>query len=256
MINNTPPLILITNDDGYDAPGLKTLIECAEEFGDIVILAPDKPQSGMGHAVTIAHPLRLFKKGETSSRADYTCSGTPVDAVKLALDVVCKRKPDLVLSGINHGSNASVNVIYSGTMGAAIEACLSGIKAIGFSLNNYSIDANFKPAIPFVKSIIKQVLDDTTENLCLNVNIPDTDNIKGIKVCRQAKANWVEEFDVRQDPHHRTYYWLKGYFSKNDDAKDTDEHALSDNYISIVPITIDFTNHAHIQKIKYLEKDV
>ncbi|MDD3877519.1 MAG: 5'/3'-nucleotidase SurE [Bacteroidales bacterium] len=241
------PLILITNDDGFNAPGIKNLTEFVRDLGDICIVAPERPQSAMGHAVTISSPLRLKKLTESESFTEYTCSGTPADAVKLALDKVVPRRPDIILSGINHGANSSVNVIYSGTMSAAIEGSMSGITAIGFSLLNFSHDANFLPARKYIRSIVLSTLNSVElSGKCLNVNIPDVreDEIRGIKICRQAKANWEEEFDERLDPHNNKYYWLKGVFKNKDNGKDTDEYALSQNYISIVPITIDFTEHS------------
>lgn len=249
----TRPLILVTNDDGITAPGILTLISIAKELGEVVVVAPDSPQSGMGHAITVNDTLFLNK---TSSEQDeilsYSCSGTPVDCVKLAVHEVLKRKPDLCISGINHGSNSSINVIYSGTMSAAVEAGIEGIPAIGFSLLDYNWGADFESSKAFVKNIIKEVLaNKLPEGVILNVNIPrlKEEEIKGIKVCRQAKAYWVEKFDKRQTPQGRDYYWLTGEFVNQDSGEDTDEWALKNGYISVVPVQFDLTAHHAIQKL-------
>ncbi len=237
-------VILVTNDDGITAEGIKVLMEVAQEFGKVVVVAPDKPQSAMGHAITISKPLRLRKVDIFEGVEAYACSGTPVDCVKLATDKVLHRKPDLCVSGINHGSNASINIIYSGTLSAAMEASLEGIPAIGFSLLDYRADANMQPAKKFVRSIIRQVLNNgVISHQMLSVNIPALPEaaIKGIKICRQAKAKWTEEFDERTDPHGRKYYWLTGKFVNHDIAEDTDIHALEQGYVSVVPVQHDLT---------------
>ena len=249
------PLILVTNDDGITAPGIQKLVQIASEIGKVVVVAPDRPQSGMGHAITINSTLYadVVKRNEnTGEPLAYSCSGTPADCVKLALRELLTQKPTLVVSGINHGSNASINVIYSGTMSAAIEAGIEGIPAIGFSLCDYSWNANFEPASAFVKKIIEEAITHKIpENTVLNVNIPkiEKDGIKGIRVCRQAKANWIEEFDKRINPLGRDYYWLTGKFELLDKGEDTDEHALAEGYISIVPTQFDLTAHHAIQNI-------
>ena len=214
------PLILVTNDDGINAPGIRTLISIMKDIGDIVVVAPDSPQSGMGHAITInstLHSSRITPKD--SEITEYSCSGTPADCVKLAINELMPRKPDLCVSGINHGSNSSINVIYSGTMSAAIEA---GIEA----LNN---------GIP--------------KGVVLNVNIPSVrkSDIKGVKICRQAMAYWIEEFDKRKNPLGQEYYWLTGKFINEDLGEDTDEWALNNNFISIVPVKFDLTAHHAIK---------
>ena len=248
------PLILITNDDGVFAPGLRKLIYLAREFGNVVVVAPDKAMSGMSHAITVKTPLRLKKIAEDEGYAEYSCNGTPVDAVKLGEKVVVRGKPDLVLSGINHGSNASVNVVYSGTMGAVIEACIDGIPAIGFSLLDYSHSADFNSVDDYVRRIIKNAMEKgMPEGICLNVNIPAVDkhDIKGIKVCRQARGRWDESFDERIDPHNRNYYWLTGIFKNGDTDKDTDSWALANNYISVVPMHFDLTAHKAIREFEH-----
>jgi 5'-nucleotidase len=250
------PLILVTNDDGVLAPGIRALIKIAREFGKVVVVAPDKPQSGMGHAVTVASPLRYKKIHEEADYAEYSCSGTPVDAVKLGEKVVLKTKPDLVLSGINHGSNAGINILYSGTMAAATEAAMTGIPSIGFSLLDYAHDADFKSGEPYIKTIISEVLQNgLPAHTCLNVNIPAVpfSEIKGIKVCRMGKGYWDELLEERFDPGNRPYYWLAGSFVSLDAEEGTDEWALRNNFISVVPIQLDMTAHFLIQKLKTLE---
>jgi len=244
------PLILITNDDGAHAGGLKALIEIASEFGEVVVVAPEESQSGMSHAITMKQPIRIKQWKENF----FICSGTPVDCVKLALNQLLDRKPDLLLSGINHGSNASVSIIYSGTMAAAIEGGVNGIHSVGFSLLDYAPDADFKPGKKFVRKVINEVIQNgIPPEICLNVNIPalPEPQIKGIKICRQTRGCWQEEFDKRTDPFNRDYYWLTGYFKNNEPAAtDTDEWALKENYISIVPIRVDFTCFDFIPALK------
>ena len=241
------PLILVCNDDGITAPGIKALVEVVQTLGDVVVVAPDSPQSGMGHAITITKPLRLYESGVFGEDIpSYQCSGTPADCVKLAVDKVLHRKPDLLVSGINHGSNSSINVIYSGTMSAAVEGAIEGIPAIGFSLLDFSYKADFSASKHIVRKIAKNVIKEgLPTDVLLNVNIPNVKEkeIKGIKVCRQARANWVEEFDERQDPYERKYYWLTGKFKNMDKGEDTDEWALKHNYVSVVPVQFDLTAH-------------
>lgn len=247
------PLILITNDDGISAPGIRTLISVMTQLGDVVVVAPDKPQSAMGHAITINSTLYLNKISKNGDAVtEYSCSGTPVDCVKLAVNEILKRKPDLCVSGINHGSNSSINVIYSGTMSAAMEAGIEGIPAIGFSLSDYNWDADFEPTKPFIKQIAAQVLEQgLPDGVLLNVNFPKLkqDEIKGIKIARQAKAMWQERFDKRQTPHGKDYYWLTGEFVNQDHGQDTDEWALANGYISVVPVQFDLTAHHAIQQL-------
>jgi 5'-nucleotidase len=247
------PLILVTNDDGVTAPGINALTEVACDFGKVVVVAPDKPQSGMGHAITINSTLRVFKLHEENCAMRYSTSGTPVDCVKLAVNEVLERKPDLILSGINHGSNASINVIYSGTMSAAIEGSMEGIPSIGFSLMNHSIDANFKASKVYARKVIEKVLKFGLEpGVCLNVNIPNLPvaEIKGMKVCNQANANWVEEFDARTDPSGEKYFWMTGKFVHHDKREDTDIKALKAGYVSVVPVQYDLTAHESVKKLR------
>lgn len=241
------PLILITNDDGITAPGIKATVEVMKKLGKVVVVAPDSPQSGMGHAITINKPLRLDKNNQFGDEVEsYQCSGTPADCVKLAVDKVLHRKPDLLVSGINHGSNSSINVIYSGTMSAAVEGAIEGITAIGFSLLDYSWNADFSASKVYMNKVATNVIKHglPTDTL-LNVNIPkgSIDDIKGAKICRQARAKWVEEFDQREDPYGRNYFWLTGKFSNLDKGEDTDEWALAHGYVSIVPVQFDLTAH-------------
>ncbi|MDO9001113.1 MAG: 5'/3'-nucleotidase SurE [Bacteroidota bacterium] len=249
------PLILVTNDDGIFAPGITALAKIASKFGDIIVVAPDKPQSGMGHAITINSTIRIQKTHHHNASIEYSCSGTPVDCVKMAVNHILKKRPDLVISGINHGSNSSINVIYSGTMSAAIEGALEGTPSIGFSLCDYSIEADFTQAEKFIEKIISESLKNKMpKGVCLNVNIPKLgkDYIKGIKVVRQAKANWVERFDERKDPYGREYYWLTGEFVNFEpESLDTDEWALSNGYISVVPTQADLTAHSVLKEINF-----
>ncbi len=253
------PLILITNDDGIVAPGIKALVEVASKIGEVVVVAPDSPQSGQGHAITISQPLRLKRVDVFEGIEAYECTGTPVDCVKLAKYVVLKgRQAELCVSGINHGSNASINIIYSGTMSAAMEAALEGIDAIGFSLLDYSWDANFEYCKPFIEKIIRQCLQNGLANTkLLNVNIPNlpTEEIKGIKICRQADGRWVEGYMESRDPRGKPYYWLKGEFINPDKGEDTDLWALENGYVSVVPSGHDLTEYPALESMQYLEKD-
>ncbi|RIJ42742.1 5'/3'-nucleotidase SurE [Pontibacter oryzae] len=243
------PLILVSNDDGITAPGIRMLVRVAMKIGEVVVVAPDGPQSGMGHAITIGNTLRLDRSIalEDLGVEAYECSGTPADCVKLAKHhVLRERTPDLVVSGINHGSNSSISVLYSGTMSAAIEAAIEGLPAIGFSLCDYGHGADFSHTEAYVEKIIRQaIVNRIPENTALNVNFPKKSDepIKGIKICRQAHAKWQEEFDERLDPNNRKYYWMTGSFVNFDKGEDTDEWALVNNYISIVPCQFDLTAH-------------
>jgi len=245
------PLILVTNDDGITAPGMRTLISVMNEIGEVVVVAPDSPQSGMGHAVTIDDTLYCNEiKVDDGPQREYKSSGTPADCVKLAVSEILDRRPDLCVSGINHGSNSSINVIYSGTMSAAVEAGVEGIPAIGFSLLDYSWDADFTPLKKYIKKVAENVLENgLPDGVVLNVNFPKSETFKGIKVCRQARANWVEKFDKRVNPRGKVYYWLTGEFVNMDKGEDTDEWALANNYISVVPVQFDLTAHHVIHKL-------
>ncbi len=250
------PLILVTNDDGIVAPGIKALIEVAKEFGEVVVVAPDSPQSGQGHAITLEAPLRLKKVDPFNGLEAYECSGTPVDCVKLGRNVLLKdRTIDLCLSGINHGSNSSINVIYSGTMSAAMEASLEGIDSIGFSLCEYGFGADFTESKKVVRTLIEKMLNKKLENCkLLNVNIPKGKEIKGMKVCSQGKGNWIEDFQEGEDPRGQKYYWLTGKFINVDHREGTDNWALENGYVSIVPTGHDLTIYNAIDGLAYLEE--
>ncbi|MEP3839103.1 MAG: 5'/3'-nucleotidase SurE [Algibacter sp.] len=247
------PLILVTNDDGINAPGIRALINVMNTIGDVVVVAPDSPQSGMGHAITLNSTLYAEEINiDNGPQKEFSCTGTPADCVKLGIRELVGRTPDLCVSGINHGSNASINVIYSGTMSAAIEAGIEGIPAIGFSLLDYNWEANFEACKAHVKTITQNVINNGLPNgIILNVNIPNIPKkeIKGIKVCRQAKANWVEEFDKRKTPQGRDYYWLTGKFVNLDGGEDTDEWALENGYVSLVPVQFDLTAHHFLKDL-------
>jgi len=251
------PLILVTNDDGITAPGIRTLIKVMNKIGDVVVVAPDSPQSGMGHAITVnsvlyCNPITI----DDGPQIEYTCSGTPADCVKMAVSEILNKKPDICVSGINHGSNSSINVIYSGTMSAAVESGIEGIPAIGFSLLDFNFHADFKPSEEFIKKITLNVLlNGLQEGVVLNVNIPKLpkEAIKGIKICRQANGFWKESFDKRKSPFGKEYYWLTGEFICKDKGEDTDIWALNNGFVSIVPVHFDLTAHHIIQKLNSWE---
>lgn len=252
------PLILVTNDDGIRAKGLRALIEVACEYGDVIVIAPHEGRSGMSHAITSEQPLRIYEQKKEKGLRELACTGTPVDCVKLALNQVLRKTPDLILSGINHGSNASVSVFYSGTMAAAIEGCINKIPSAGFSLADFDRDADFSGAQKYVRLVVKNlVMNGLPRGVCLNVNVPSipVGKIKGVKICRQTDGVWKEKFVKRVDPFGRQYYWLTGFFRNFEaNAADTDEYALQHAYVSVVPVKIDLTDYSSIQKLKELEK--
>jgi len=252
------PLILVTNDDGITASGIRALVEVAASIGTPLVVAPDSPQSGMGHAITIHNPLRIKEETIFDGIEAYSCSGTPVDCVKLARNVILKGRQmaDLCVSGINHGSNVAINILYSGTMSAAMEGSLEGIPSIGFSLLDFAQDADFESGKPYIKQIMEYALSNGFgESKLLNVNIPKLPfaELKGIKVCRQANAGWKEDFIESTDPSGRKYYWMSGEFRNDDSGIDTDVSALENGYISVVPCGHDLTHYKSIQSIKALE---
>lgn len=251
------PFILVANDDGIHAPGISALVQVALKFGDVVVVAPDKPQSGMGHAITINSTIRIEKIDAHKGAESWSCSGTPVDCVKMAINKILPRKPDLCLSGINHGANHSINIIYSGTMSAALEGAIEGVPSIGFSLLDYSINADFSGSSMIAEKIIGWVLQNgLSEGVCLNVNIPKlhADEIKGIRISRQARGTWIEELDERSDPSGRKYYWLTGRFENFEpDAEETDAWALANGYVSVVPAQFDLTAHQSIPQLNELQ---
>lgn len=248
------PYILITNDDSIYSKGIKALVETASEFGEVIVVAPDKPHSGKSNAITLDHPLRVNKSNIFGdSVVAYTCSGTPVDCVKIALNKIVSAKPDLCLSGINHGSNAALNVLYSGTMGAATEAALDGVNSIGFSSLDFDHKADMSVCQIFARKIIKECLEKGfPECKLLNVNIPflPENEIKGFRICRQANATWKEDFEERTDPFNRKYYWLTGEFVNYDVEGDNDAHFLEEGYVTIVPIQTDMTSFKDLGKMQ------
>ena len=255
------PLILITNDDGITATGIRELVTIARTFGDVLVVAPDSPQSAQGHAITIERPIFVRESNAFGPDVEaYECSGTPVDCVKIAKSVLLKgRTPDLCVSGINHGSNAAINIIYSGTLSAAMEASLEGIPSIGFSFLDYRADADFSVCRPYVRLLINDVLTNgMADGSLYNVNIPNlpAGEIRGLKVCRQAEARWVEEYQEGHDPRGRPYYWLTGKFVNEDPREDTDANALQAGYVSLVPSQHDLTNHAALKKLRGREVDL
>ncbi len=251
------PLILVTNDDGIVAPGIRALVEVASQLGEVVVVAPDSPQSGKGHAITIHDPLRLKHVQVFPGIEAWECSGTPVDCVKLAKHIVLKnRQIDLCVSGINHGSNASINILYSGTLSAAMEASLEGVKSIGFSLLDYSFEADFEPGKAWIEKIIRFALKNNFHpGKLLNVNIPKlpANSIRGLRICRQADARWVEEFMEGRDPSNQPYYWLTGKFVNGDQGEDTDVWALENGFISVVPSMHDLTDHTALSNMRAIE---
>lgn len=250
------PTILISNDDGITALGIRNLVEVAKQFGNVVVVAPDSPQSAQGHSITIESPVRIHKSDIFGPDVEaYECTGTPADCVKLAKNIVLKDQGiDLCLSGINHGSNASTNVIYSGTMAAAMEASMEGIPAIGFSLLDFAANADFSAAREFIQEIVANALSKGLgEALLLNVNIPKlpASEIKGIKICRQAKGYWSEDFQKGTDPMGRDYYWLTGKYIYQDKGEDSDIWALENGYVSVVPVMYDLTQHTALSSLEH-----
>jgi 5'-nucleotidase len=253
------PLILVTNDDGVEAKGFKSLIEMVKPFGEVVAVAPFHVHSGKSHSITVEIPVRYRKMYNSEHAEIYGCTGTPVDSVKLAFSEILHRQPDLIVSGINHGSNASVSVLYSGTMGAVIEGCINGINSVGFSLLDFHPDADFTGSIEYGKKLVDHTLKNgLPDGTCLNVNVPavPVEKIKGIKICRQAKGVWREEFEKRLDPRSGEYFWLTGYFENHENgATDTDEWALANGYVSVVPIHVDLTDYEAIERLKKISYD-
>ena len=251
---NTRPLIFATNDDGYFATGFRSMIDVIKKYGDIIAVAPEKSESGMSHALTIRQPIRIKKIFSEEGITIYSCNGTPIDCIKIGLDKLVPRKPDFLVSGINHGSNSSVSVFYSGTMAAAIEGAINKIRSIGFSLLDHSLNAIFDASKQYVNIIFNKFINsELPENVCLNVNIPNVPyhEIKGVKVCRQCDGIWKEEFDKRIDPYNGEYYWLTGdYRNLEPEKTDTDEWALVNNYVSIVPVTTDITAYNVLNYLK------
>ncbi len=252
ILNSNKPLILVTNDDGVNAKGISALIESLHGLGQILVMAPDSARSGQSSAITPNTPLRFSKVREDDDLEIYQCNGTPVDCVKLAFNQLLERKPDLIVSGINHGSNSAVSIHYSGTMGAVIEGCIAGIPSIGFSLCSFRSDADFSVSQIYTRRIAQDVLANGIPNgICLNVNVPDTEQVHGVRVCRQTDAVWQEEYVKRTDPSGREYFWLTGNMhNREPEAEDTCEWALNNHYVSVVPCKVDLTAHHYIDQLK------
>jgi 5'-nucleotidase len=251
---NEDRYILVTNDDGVHAKGIKALTEVAQEFGNVIVVAPTEGRSGMAHAITVKAPIRVHKLLDTPRIKSYACDGTPVDCVKMAIHQLTPRKPDLILAGINHGANSSSSIMYSGTMGATLEGCINGVPSVGFSLLDFAKDADFSVAQKYAETIIREALHfGIPKGVCLNVNVPSVprEEIKGIKICRQNHGVWREEFDHRTDPNGYDYYWLTGTFEDLEPhSEDTDEWALRNNYVSVVPVQFDFTAYKYMETLK------
>jgi 5'-nucleotidase len=256
MTNLNKPLILITNDDGVLALGINKLIEAIRPLGEIVVVAPDGPRSGMSSAISSIDPIRIKQLKKEENLTIYACSGTPVDCVKLALNEILERKPDLLLAGINHGSNAAICVIYSGTIGATLEGCINGIPSIGVSLTNHAPDADFTQAAKYGKSTAEKVLKNgLPQGVCLNLNVPAIPDVKGLKVCSQTKGCWIKEFQKDQDSTDHSVYWLTGEFLNKDPENSlNDEWALDHGYAALVPLQIDMTAYAVLKEIKGWEE--
>lgn len=252
-MTNERPLLLLSNDDGVNAKGIRELVGALRPVADLIVVAPDGPRSGLSGAITSEHPLRCAKVRQEPGLTVYKCSGSPVDCVKLALHALVPRKPDMVIGGINHGDNSSVNVHYSGTMGVVIEGCLKGIPSVGFSLCNHSADADFSATLPYVRRIVEEVLaKGLPEGKCLNVNFPDTDELKGVRICRQTGGVWTNEFVKADHPRGGCYYWLTGEYKNNEpDAEDTDHWALEHDYVAITPTQIDVTAYSLMDDLKH-----
>lgn len=257
MENKHRPLILISNDDGVTAKGINLLIEILRDIADIMVMAPDGPRSGAACAITSERPVRYSVLHEEEGLKICKCTGAPVDCIKLGLEVM-KRRPDMVIGGINHGDNASVNVHYSGTMGVALEGCIKGIPSVGFSLCDHDQDADFKPMLSYVKNIVLQVLKHSLPyGVCLNVNAPVATSYKGIRICRQTKGVWTNEWKNCEHPRGGEYFWLTGnYIDLEPESTDTDRHAMDEGYIAITPIKIDMTAYEVMEELKHWNFDL
>ena len=256
MIDSEKPLILMTNDDGVNALGINKLIESIAPLGKVVVVAPDGPRSGMSSAISSINPIRISLLKNESDLKIYSCTGTPVDCVKIGIDRLLDRKPDLLVSGINHGSNAAICVIYSGTVGAAFEGCIIGIPSLAVSLTDYSPHADFSEAARMGKFVAEKVLQNgLPQGICLNLNVPDIPKIKGLKISSQTQGRWTKEFEEMKDPVGRSVYWLTGeFFNQDPDNVNNDEWALANGYAALVPLCIDMTAYDFMRKIKNWEE--
>lgn len=250
-MKNEQTLILISNDDGITAKGINELIRMLRPLGELVVMAPDSPRSGAACSLTVVNPVHYTLYGQEDGLTMYSCSGTPVDCVKLALHSVLTRKPDLVVGGINHGDNSAVNVHYSGTMGVVLEGCMKGIPSIGFSLCDHDPDADFTPLTDYVQGITRQVLrHGLPEGVCLNVNFPLAPRFNGVKVCRQTRGQWQQEWVPCPRPHKAAYYWLTGSFHRSEMGEDSDAWALEHGYVAITPVKTDVTAYEMLDRMK------
>lgn len=250
-MENKRPLILVSNDDGIMAKGISELVKFLRTLGEIVVMAPDAPRSGSASALTVTQPVHYKLVKQEVGVTVYKCSGTPTDCIKLAWHTVLDRKPDLVVGGINHGDNSATNVHYSGTMGVVIEGCLNGVPSIGFSLCNHDMGADFEAAGPYIRKIAAMVLEKGLPPLtCLNVNFPDTPDIKGIKVCEQAKGSWTNEWEACPRQNDRNYFWLTGEFADHEPENEKNDHwALANGYVAITPTKVDLTAYDFIDEL-------
>ena len=251
------PFILITNDDGYEAKGINCLVDMLSDMADLLVVAPDGPRSAQSKAITVVTPLRVRKLEERPGLTRYSCNGTPTDCVKIALYSLVYRKPDLLLAGINHGSNSSSNVIYSGTVGAVMEGCTEQFPAVAFSLDSHAADADFAPCRAVIRKMVARVLrEGLPKRVCLNVNFPVRETFRGVRVVRQCDGRWMERFEKHQDPAGHDYYWLTGDFVNFEpDAEDTDEWAMRNGYVSVVPCQVDLTHYGSMQQLKDWNED-
>lgn len=250
-MNETRPLILVSNDDGYSAKGINVLMNLLMEFGDVVVVAPHTGRSGKGCAITSEVPVNVWKVSEKPGLQVYACTGTPVDCVKVAFDAILANRPSLVVGGINHGDNSAVNAHYSGTMGVVIEGCMKGVPSVAFSLCSHDADADFSATIPVIRNVVSEVLSrGLPAGSCLNVNFPNTSSYAGVKVCRQAKGEWVNEWEGHNHPRGGRWYWLTGEFECKDVAHDCDRVAIDNNYVAITPTKIDFTDYTLLDDMK------
>lgn len=256
-MSSQKPLILISNDDSFHAPGIRYLADCLSDLAEIVVVAPQEPHSGQSSAISVNTALMVTQQDDWAGGVKvYTVNGTPVDCIKLARHHILTRHPSLVVAGINHGSNAGASVIYSGTMGAVIEGCLQGYPSVGFSLLNHSMKADFAPVLPWCRQITQKVLaSGLPEGVCLNVNFPKNVEVKGVKVVRAARSHWSEEYKTYTDPHGHPFYWLTGSLvNEEPDCDQTDLYWLDRQYGSVVPTTPDMNAASAIPDIaKILE---
>lgn len=246
------PLLLLSNDDGFDAKGIKELMNVLRPLADLIVVAPSGPRSGSAGAITSQVPLKCTLVSKEQGLVVYKCTGTPVDCVKLALHSIVPHMPDMIIGGINHGDNSSVNVHYSGTMGVVIEGCLKGVPSVGFSLCNHAPDADFSVALPYVRRIVENVLSEGLPvGVCLNVNFPDVKDLKGVRVCRQTDGSWTSEFVEREHPHGGKYYWMTGVYINNEpDAEESDHWALDHGYVAVTPTKIDVTAYEQMERLE------